>query len=517
MRWVVKGIVLLVAVLVVGSLVLSACSAPAPSKPLTIVSTAEPSIADPAKFQDPDRWVFMSVAEPLVDHVGSTADLKGLIAEKWEPVNELTWRVTLRKGVKFHDGSTMDAKAYKDVSDWLFRKDSIGAAGEMRAQLAETDGVKVVGEYQVEFTTKNPNPIFPAWLLRVPVPSAKQVRESPDSVATTLVGSGPYKIKEWRKGEYVLLEAFNDYWGPKPSVKEVKFLFRKEATVRAAMLKTGEADIALELTAETAVDAPKTESFQIPEVIHIRLNPSHPALQDVRVRQALIYALDRQAIVDNLYKGFGVVMGTVVNDFVLGANPDVKPLPFDQAKAKQLLQEAGYKGTSPLTLYIRPARAPRETELAEAMQRMWKEVGVDVKVQVMENTPWLDLMRLQTREPEKYKKGAIVADMMEWPTGAELFDSWQALDANFSGTGANSVLINEQADPELNKMIVDAGKISEPKARAEALKKVWAVVGPKAYSIPLVSVKKIHGMALSVEWKPRADGMVKAQEMAFKK
>jgi ABC-type transport system substrate-binding protein len=125
-------------------------------------------------------------------------------------------------------------------------------------------------------------------------------------------------------------------------------------------------------------------------------------------------------------------------------------------------------------------------------------------------------MRLQNREPDKYHKGSEVAALMEWPTGSELFDSYQALETNFSARGANSVLINEQADPELDAMIKDAGKIVDPKQRAEALKKVWAYLAPKAYSIPVVTLQKIHGMASNVEWKPRSDGYIKASDMKFK-
>ncbi|MHB1007575.1 MAG: ABC transporter substrate-binding protein [Chloroflexota bacterium] len=469
----------------------------------------EPNTGDPRSTADLDLVVWRSVCEPLVDHKGATNELVGVLAEKWEQVNPTTWRFTLKKGIKFQDGSTLDAQGLKDFMDWYLAPGGTGSGLILSTLVAST---KVVDQYTFDFVTKQTNPTFPSNLLLRPIPSVKQVREAPASLANTISGAGPYRLKEWVRGQYITLEAWADYQGTKPAFSEVKFVFRTEPQVRASMLKTGEADVALELTPETAAETPKTETYPMPAVVQIRLNPGHPVLIDERARQALLYATDRQSIAKSIYKGFATVPSLPISEFASGFNSSLQPWPYDPAKAKQLLKDSGYDGTQ-LTLYARTGRYPRHLEVEEGLQGMWRDVGVNVKLEEMEAAAWTAVVRLHNKEPERFCKGCAVADMVIWDTSSELADSYEVFINNFHSTGANSVLRNQLADPELDRMIEAAGAIVDPKPRDEAFQKVWAYVYPKVYSMPIVHLQQIHGLGKRVNWKARPDKVVNAAEM----
>jgi peptide/nickel transport system substrate-binding protein len=189
-----------------------------------------------------------------------------------------------------------------------------------------------VDDFTVEITTKDADPILPDRMVKFPIAAPKWVRAaSPEEAASQAVGSGPYILTEYQKGQYLLFKANQNYWGPKkPQIAEIKLVGRQEQAVRAAMLLAGEADLAFHVALDDAKKAPQTIIEQSQESPMFNMNTELPVFKDVRVRQAVAEAVDVQGLVNALYPG-GVAKplnGQIIREGTLGWNPNLKPYPY---------------------------------------------------------------------------------------------------------------------------------------------------------------------------------------------
>src|SRR5215210_2679221 len=210
---------------------------------------------------------------------GGTSKIVGRLAESFEQsqTDPKTWRFKLRPGLTFINGEPINADAVVNIVTYVTNPDKPGLSVDEYGLGGGAKATKV-DEYTVDITTGAVDAIYPARAAKMPIPAPKWLATMPnDATITQAVGSGPYKLVEFVKGDHFLLKANEDYWGPnKPTIAEIKILFRNEAAVRAAMVQAGEA-------------------------VGIRINPEHPVLKDLRVRQAINMALDRKGMIDALY------------------------------------------------------------------------------------------------------------------------------------------------------------------------------------------------------------------------
>ena len=155
----------------------------------------------------------------------------------------------------------------------------------------------------MDITTKAPDAIFPSRMAKMGIPAPQWLKGQPgDAAITQAVGSGPYKLIEFDKSSHFLLRANEEYWStPKPTIGEIKIVFRNEAVVRAGMVQAGEVQLATLLTLEEAKKLPAYFVEQTGEAVGIRINTEHPVLKDLRVRQAINMSIDRTGMIDALY------------------------------------------------------------------------------------------------------------------------------------------------------------------------------------------------------------------------
>jgi peptide/nickel transport system substrate-binding protein len=216
------------------------------------------------------------------------------------------------------------------------------------------------------------------------------------------VGTGPFKFVEWKTNTHVIIERFNDYWGDKALVDRVIFKVVPEEGARMIALQTGDADMVLIPSPAQLPALRKDPKFTVHETTGIRVvfagfHAGMAPLDDVRVRQALLHAVDRKAILDNIMEGSaGPALGVLAPGVFGYKDMQLdKVYPFDRARAKALLAQAGWtpgpdgilvKGGQRLSLSWLAARGryPKDGEITEAIQAMFKEVGVEAKVQVLE-------------------------------------------------------------------------------------------------------------------------------------
>src|SRR2546425_6924405 len=293
---------------------MSVClGAPAPAEAqkkggtLTIVRPTDPVSLDPQlETTAPGAWVYFNMLEPLLT-MDEKMQIKPALALSYEILSPTKVRFKLRPGVKFHDGTPLNAAAVKFTFDRALR----GTPPARWASLAGSlSGAEVVDDLTVDVTTREPyGPILRTlamYCTGIVSPTAVQ-KMGPD-FSRAPVGTGPFKFIEWKTNTHVILERNPDYWGDKAPLDRVIFKVVPEEGARMIALQTGDADMVL-LPAPAQLPAlRKDPKFTVHETTGIRvvfagLHAGQPPLDDVRVRQALLHAVDRKAILDNIMEG----------------------------------------------------------------------------------------------------------------------------------------------------------------------------------------------------------------------
>jgi peptide/nickel transport system substrate-binding protein len=319
--------------------------------------------------------------------------------ESWQKVDADTWRFELRQGVKFHNGEAWNAQAALPSLAYQ------GVADNDNSSFSYTAGYKpeAVGEYTVNINCDQACPVFPqtAFLLNFSAPDYFK-NTSEEQFGQKTVGFGPYKQVSWEPGISVTQEAYADYVPAgdhfefqKPYIQNVKWVWRGEETVLAAMVQTGEADIAFDVGVDV-IDSLKPEQIKSgssAEVFAFWINTLwHPELKKEKVRQAMVHAINCQEIVDSFYKGLPTCRGNIIWPGVVGATErNTAPYEYNPDLSRQLLQEANYDPKNVIKITGRADRIPKQVEVYEAMDTYLAEVGINAEINVVEASVRSDL------------------------------------------------------------------------------------------------------------------------------
>ena len=200
------------------------------------------------------------------------------------------------------------------------------------------------------------------------------------------IGTGPYAIDDWEYGQKLLLKRNDTYWGETPAFARAEYQWRSEGSVRAAMITNDETDIATYLGPEDGA-GDLGVPFQNNETTALRMQATEAPLDDIRVRQAINYAVNREGIVKALFRGLGRAGRTAVPSGVVGYNDHLQLWPHDADKAKQLVAEAKADGVpvdKQIRLIGRTAQFPKISETIEVIQSELAEIGLNVKIEMMD-------------------------------------------------------------------------------------------------------------------------------------
>lgn len=318
-----------------------------------------------------------------------------------------TYTFALRKGVKFHDGSELTAADVKYSID--FYKDPANAS-VIQSSYTGVDTVETTDDYTVVVKMATVNAASLVTWATNPIVNAKYHAEVGDATYSTApVGTGPFKVKEWKASEFTELEAFADYYKGRPTVDFIRMEVVPEDAVRKAALDTGDADSsAWPLLVQDSLALQSDPNFKVfstpgDSIKHFPINNDLPVFSDKRTRQALMYALDRQRIIDDLWDGAAEVAHSNLPPTSQYYKADLKQYEFDPEKAKALLDEAGWtvgsdgireKDGAKFT-FTCTAKAGDQARkaIAELAQQLFKDVGVDMQIAEAPVAEILEAMR----------------------------------------------------------------------------------------------------------------------------
>jgi peptide/nickel transport system substrate-binding protein len=302
-------------------------------------------------------------------------------------VDDTTWQLKLRRGVVFHDGEPFNAEAVRFTFQRVLDPEQ---KSPNRANMAEIARVDVIDDYTVNLVTRQPYAPLINRLLDFPiVPPRYAAEKGNQGMALRPVGTGPYRFVELVKDDRLVVEAFDRHWRGAPRIRRVVYKPIPEPFTRAAALRNNEVDLittippnlARELEGVGGIRAQRVPSSWI---IYLGLNAFKKPLSDVRVRQALNYATDVDAIVKNVLEGNGRRLEGPLTPQMFGYDGSVKGYPHDPARARKLLAEAGYPDGLEITLESPAGRYQGDKEIAEALGGQWQKAGFRPRVQVAE-------------------------------------------------------------------------------------------------------------------------------------
>jgi peptide/nickel transport system substrate-binding protein len=484
------------------------CSAPIlASRP---AAALEPGVLTVAQGFDPlSLWPNSSTTQEQIN-VGNmvveslfwvdpkTNKTEPVLAERYELVDPKTVRLTLREGVKFTNGEPFNADAVVHSFNVFTDVKTTPAYGRYATTI---DRAEKIDDKTVVVHMKYPYPALDLVLSQVYILPPKYWQEAggADGFGRKPIGTGPFKLTEWVRDSRIVMDANPDYWGKLPQgIKKVVWRPVPDDTVRAAGLMAGEFDIATNITIASATQARTQSDLQIVEVPSYRiftvglsnLPDQKGPLHDKRVRQAINYAVDKKALIDGLFLGNARPLhGQLLRKEQVGFDPTITDYPYDPAKAKALLAEAGFANGLTLVFKFPTGRYAQDREVAEAVAGMLAEVGV--KAQMVSLEPGEFLRQLSARELQPM--GFV---------GLAPADDPDLQMSQYRSDWRYSYLHN----PELDKLIDAGGKEMDSAKRAEIYKAASKLVYDDANVLFLFQSIDLYGASTKVKnFLPRGD------------
>lgn len=394
------------------------------------------------------------------------SDPQPLLAESYQQLSDTDWEFTIRQGVKFHDGTEMTVEDVKYSLDRAINSSYVSYIVNF------IDSVEITGENTIVVHCIEP---YAPILNNLSMPFSaivpqKYIEENGEEYFQLHpIGTGPYKLVEWNPGESVVLEAFEDYFGDKPLTKNLIMKVIPEAAQRVIALETGEVDIAYNIEANnlTQVEAnPDLITLSEPSMTcfnyFFNLNKDGPT-SDIKVRQAICYAVDSQLIIDTILNGTAIPATSMIAPSVAGYVESPK-YEYNLEKAKELMAESSYPDGCSLVMVVNDSQ--QRIEICQVVQSMLKEINIEVEIHSYEQATYINALN----------EGEHDMGFSAWitSTGDADYTYYPCYHSTQWGKPGNrSFFANEEADA-----LIEAGR---SKSDIEARKEIYAQLNEIIY------------------------------------
>ena len=466
-------------------------------RPLRIVLSSELEVPDPhEKAWNVVDSLFAGVYDRLL-RTEPDGTLAPNLAASWERVDDRTIRFQLRRDVRFHDGSTFDARGVVASYDRAHKLPD----GQLKSRLSTIESYRAVDDHVLEIKTRGVDPLLLRFLVMVPILPA----EAPIPLKKH-IGTGPYRwIGEVAPNRF-RLEAVTDSWRPTAREPVVEILMQEDSDASRRLLNNGEADLVrLQPVHAPAVEASETLwifSRISPGVFFLGLRADRAPLDDVRLRRAVHLALDRAALADTALGGYARPAAQLVGPGSFGYRADAEPPAQDIPAARALVAQTGRETVDLGAIYVDMGRR----QVGAAIQAQLAEAGLKVELRAVGFPELIGAM----------ESGKAPLYLIGWsnPT-LDLGDVLGHL-AHSNEAETKHGLANETgfSDPELDRLIDQAASTLEPEARLAVIRQAESRARDAAFVLPLVWEMTLWAGTEDLDWQPRADYIINPYEMA---
>ena len=434
-------------------------------------------------------------------------------AWQWGP-DKMAMDLRIRQGVKFHDGSDLTAE------DVAFSMERIKQVSIYKAIYGKIKEFQVKDKATLHLVFERFDPSFPRWmgfLASFVIPKAYFTKLGPDDktrgeeFSKKPLGSGPYRVVSFTPGSTLVLEAFDRYWKGAPPIKRAVFRMVTDPTARVAEILSGNADITSEVPVEefarlTGQSGLTGVKQPVADMATLYVSPRFEPFQKEEVRLAVHHAIDKKTIVDKVLLGFGVPMSTTEGP-LYDAYDASALFPYDQAKAKALLQKAGYSPQSPLRLKVMTTKGARakDFEVMTAITQMWKDVGIEAELEVITIPQWF---ALRSARGEGGKDLAPLS-LYFWSNASG--DPINSIGFQLNKKGPFRVWESEDLIPLIDPVFEEKDETK----RIGAAKRAARYAMEKGYIMPLFQVVQPVVMKKELTYQPFPTGVLVPQEMSW--
>jgi peptide/nickel transport system substrate-binding protein len=456
---------------------------------LVIDLVDEPSSLDPHVQWNPDSYyVYRNIFDNLLTR-DDRGEIAPQIATAWRAISDTEIEFDIRQGVKFHDGTPLTVD---DVVFSLRRILNPEFRSPQLSQFNRITAVEAVGTDKIRIRTNGPYPVLLAQLVKLSIVSRAYVeRVGNEEFNRTPMGSGPYRFVSWARGVSVVLEANADYWGGRPSFPRIEFHAVNAVATRVADLTSGRADLVVSLGSDEARqlqnDARAEARITLSERASMfRLTTLTGPTQDIRLRQAIRFAINRQLIADALLGGFDHVVNAVGTPVSFGYIDGIDPPRYDPEAARRLIREIGAPAQQELTLLTSPVFDQR---VVQAIHQMLLDVGLHVNIVSIDLGTFL---RRSTGDPAQQ--------------GDFSFFRWSCACQDLDGTLAplfdSHSTWSTWHNPDMDRELAAAAGTLDSNARLQHYRRVHEMIAENALAVPLFQTGIIYGANRHLVWTP---------------
>ncbi|MFC0388931.1 ABC transporter substrate-binding protein [Muricoccus vinaceus] len=488
------------------------------SQNLTLAVAAPPTTLDPHYHTlSPNNMIAEHFFDQLVGR-DAAAQLRPGLAESWKLIDDTTWEFKLRRGVKFSNGDEFTAE---DVLFTLKRIPNVlNSPGSFAIYTKGIASSEVVDPHTIRFKTNGIYPLLPQDLSQVYI-ICKAVG---DNVSTgdfnngrAVIGTGPFRLASFSPDDRVVMTRNDGYWGEKPQWAQVSYRFVANDGVRVAALLSGDVQM---IDVVPPADMPRLRTTpgivfsEIPSLrsIYIKLDTAHDVspyisgpdgqkleqnpLRDLRVRQALSIAINRQAIADRVMQGAAVPSGQMMPAGANGYVPDLPPPTFNTDRAKELLAAAGYPNGFQITLIGPNNRYVNDAQIIQAVGQMWQRIGVRTRVEAM---PFSVLAQRQARND-------MSAMLIGWATAGEPSTALRGnLTTRIPEKGFGTVNFSGYSNARVDALVDEGLRTPDDEKREDIFRQAMRVAMEDVSLITLHMQKNIWALRGGLSYEARAD------------
>lgn len=441
------------------------------------------------------------------------------IALRWKNLTPLSWKLVIRSGVKFQNGSKL---TLADVGESILDA-ADNPKSQMRAYVGDVKGYKVVGPHAIKVTFTQPDPFFPTHLANVPVmPESLIKKEGRAKFDQDPIGTGPYQFVSWQADDHLVLKAWSGFWGKSPAFKYVKFVAIPNNATRVSSLLSGQVQVAekvLPQDFERIKSSGKAYVTVAPgeRTMYLAMDdwrktgsPGLPAghknpFLSKKVREAVSLAINRKLLNEKIFNGSMTVADQFMPSSMEGYNKARSRIPYNIKKAKSLLAQAGYAHGFKVRLDAPNDRYLYDSLVAQALGGMLSNIGITVDVNAIPKAvffPNLD-------------RGKFTMYYAGWGNT----DPISTYDALFhcrnSSKGYGQVNREHYCDHKVDHIMARAASTFDTPKRQQLERKAFRIADTKDYAyIPLYYQNVIAGVAKNVGWKSRPDELILAWQMS---